>query len=408
MQRADAYDRPPADAFGAFCHENHVGLPSTGSGPLAGLSFAIKDVFDVAGSRTGFGHPAWLATHPLAVSTAEAVTRLLSAGADLRGRTLSDELCYSLSGENFHYGMPTNPVSPERLPGGSSSGSAVAVAAGLVDFAIGTDCGGSVRVPAAYCGLFGFRPTHGRIPLTGVSRFAPRFDTVGWFARDAVLLKRVGEVLLGASQSQVFDRLLIATDAFDQCDPLVRPLLDEAVERLGGRLAGPPSPFRLSPIGLDRWLDTFRTLQAWEIWQSLGGWINRVRPSFGDGVGQRLAAAEQVKRGEAEAARQRADAIAGELAETIGDALVCLPTTPGLAPSRATAPAEIENAHRQRAMRLLCPAGLGGLPQLTLPIGTVDGAPVGLSIMARRGKDMDLLDFAAKAVSDLPTAPDTR
>ena len=399
---ADNYDRPPADPFGAFCHENHVAGPATGDGPLSGLSFAIKDVFDVAGSRTGFGHPAWLSTHPAATRTAEAVTRLLSAGADLRGRTISDELCYSLSGENFHYGMPVNPAARERLPGGSSSGSAVAVAAGTVDFAIGTDCGGSVRVPASYCGLFGLRPTHGRVSLEGVSRFAPRFDTVGWFARDAALLKRVGEVMLGSSSPQGFERVLVATDAFEQCDAQARPLLEKAVERLGS-----PSPLRLSPIGLDRWLDTFRTVQAWEVWQSLGGWINQMRPSFGDGVGQRLAAAEQVGAADAEAARQRADAIAAELDEAIGDALVCLPTTPGAAPLRATASTEIENAYRYRAMQLLCPAGLGGLPQLTIPVGTVDGAPVGLSIMARRGKDMDLMDLAAKAFADLPTAPGT-
>lgn len=399
---ADNYDRPPADPFGAFCHENHVAGPAIGDGPLVGLSFAIKDVFDVAGSRTGFGHPTWVATHTAATQTAAAVTRLLSTGAALRGRTISDELCYSLSGENFHYGMPVNPAARERLPGGSSSGSAVAVAAGAVDFAIGTDCGGSVRVPASYCGLFGLRPTHGRVSLEGVSRFAPRFDTVGWFARDAALLKRVGEVMLGASSLQGFDRVLIATDAFEQCDAQARPLLEKAVERLGS-----PSPLRLSPIGLDRWLDTFRTVQAWEVWQSLGGWISQVRPSFGDGVGQRLAAAEQVGAADAEAARQRADAIALELDEAIGDALVCLPTTPGAAPLRATASTEIENAYRYRAMQLLCPAGLGGLPQLTIPVGTVDGAPVGLSIMARRGKDMDLMDLAAKAFADLPTAPGT-
>lgn len=400
MPHADTYDRPPADPFGAFCHENHVARPAIGQGPLSGLSFAVKDVVDVSGSRTGFGHPAWLATHPQAETTASAVTRLLCAGADLHGRTLSDELCYSISGENVHYGMPINPAARERLPGGSSSGSAVAVAAGLVDFAIGTDCGGSVRVPAAYCGLFGIRPTHGRIALDGVARFAPRFDTVGWFGRDAAMLKRVGEALLGPSVPRGFDRVLIATDAFEQCDPLVRPLLDEAMERLG-----PSSPLRLSPIGLERWLDTFRIVQAWEVWQSLGGWICRVRPNFGAGVGQRLAAAEQVGRAEAVAARQRADAIAAELDETIGDGLVLLPTTPGLAPLRSTGSVEIENAYRRRAMQLLCPAGLAGLPQLTIPVGTVDGAPVGLSIMARRGKDMDLMALAEKAFSDLPTAP---
>lgn len=403
MPDADTHGRPPPDPFGAFCHENHVAVPATDDGPLRGLSFAIKDVFDVAGSRTGFGHPAWLATHPAAAETAQVVTRLCATGASLRGRTLSDELCYSLSGENFHYGMPINPAARDRLPGGSSSGSAVAVAAGMVDFAIGTDCGGSVRVPAAYCGLFGIRPTHGRIPLAGISRFAPSFDTVGWFARDAGLLKRVGEVLLGPASPLGFDRVLIATDAFERCDPSARQLLEAAVARLGA-----PSSVRLSRLGLDSWLDTFRTLQAWEVWKSLGSWIEEVRPSFGEGVRQRLAMAERVSPGEAAAARQQADVIAAELDLAIGDGLVCLPTTPGAAPRRDAPSGEIENAYRSRAMQLLCPAGLGGLPQITIPIGSVEGAPVGLSIMARRGKDRDLMDLAATRFSDLPTALGTQ
>ncbi|WP_018388857.1 amidase [Ancylobacter sp. FA202] len=399
--------QPPAEPFGAFCHENHVARPATGQGPLSGLSFGMKDVFDVAGSRTGFGHPAWLATHPPATVTAEAVTALLAAGAALHGRTLSDELCYSISGENFHYGMPINPAARDRLPGGSSSGSAVAVAAGLVDFAIGTDCGGSVRVPAAYCGLFGMRPTHGAIALSGVAPFAPRFDTVGWFARDAALLKKVGEVLLGPESGAGFSQLVVATDAFERCDANVRAVLDEGVTRLA-RLLPARSEAPLSPAGLDRWLDIFRTVQAFEIWQSLGGWIKRESPGFGAGVGQRLAAAAKVGGTEAQAARQQANAIAQELEATLGDALICLPTTPGLPPLRATASAEIETAYRARAMQLLCPAGLGGLPQITVPVGTVDGVPVGLSILARRGRDMALLEVAAQAFADLPSPPERR
>ncbi|HEY9212634.1 MAG TPA: amidase family protein, partial [Ancylobacter sp.] len=206
------------ETFGAFCRDNNVTRPGAARGPLEGLTFAAKDVFDVEGSRTGFGHPAWLETHPPATETAFAITRLLEAGASLTGRTISDELCYSIAGENAHYGTPINPRAPDRLPGGSSSGSAVAVTGGLVDFALGTDCGGSVRVPASYCGLFGLRPTHGRISLDGVSRFAPRFDTVGWFARDAAMLKRVSEVLLGGTLGVGFDRMIVLDDAFARAD----------------------------------------------------------------------------------------------------------------------------------------------------------------------------------------------
>ena len=403
--------RPPADPYGAFCQENHVAVAATARGPLEGLSFAIKDVFDVAGSRTGFGHPRWLATHGPAAETAQAVSRLLAAGADLVGRTVSDELCYSIAGENLHYGTPTNPRASDRIPGGSSSGSAVAVAGGMVDFAIGTDCGGSVRVPASYCGLYGIRPTHGRIPLSGVARFAPRFDTVGWFARDPEVLRRVGAALLGEPRGGGFTRLVIAEDAFARCDEATRAVLEDAVARLASGFTARASA-DLGPHGidgLDAWLETFRVIQAHEIWTSLGDWIEAEKPVFGAGVGQRFAAAAQVGAGEAEAARARGEAIADELAARIGAGdLVVMPTTPGPAPLRTTASSEVETDYRRRAMGLLCAAGLGRLPQLTLPVGTVDGAPVGLSILARRGKDMDLMDVAAQAGFGVPAPPERK
>lgn len=403
MSRSQVAASPPADPFGAFCTDNHVAQPGAAQGPLRGLNFAAKDVFDIAGSTTGFGHPAWLASHGPARETATAVTRLIDAGADLIGRTISDELCYSLSGENSHYGTPTNPRTPDRLPGGSSSGSAVAVAGGLADFAIGTDCGGSVRVPASYCGLYGMRPTHGSIPLAGVSRFAPRFDTIGWFARDAATLKRVGEVLLGDvlpgdnASTPGFRRMIVADDAFERTDPAIRQAIAPGLEAIE-RLIGTREHGVLSPEGLDRWLETFRTAQAGEVWASLGAWIGEHRPSLGKGVGERLSFASTIKPDAALAARARADTIALELAGRIGeDDLICLPTTPTLAPLRGTASDEVEIDYRRRTMELLCTAGLGGLPQLTIPVGTVDGAPVGLSIMARRGKDKALLQLAVDA-----------
>ena len=184
------------------------------TGPLQGLSFAANDVFDIAGDRTGNGNPVWLETHPPASHTASAVERLLAAGARMVGKTHTDELAYSLNGENVHYGTPINPRAPGRIPGGSSSGSAAAVAGGLVDFALGTDCGGSVRLPASYCGIYGVRTSHGLIPIDGVADLAASFDTVGWFARDPAMMRRVGDVMLPAAPAFVPKRLLIATDAF--------------------------------------------------------------------------------------------------------------------------------------------------------------------------------------------------
>src|SRR6478736_6069769 len=179
---------------GAFI-EKFTG-PPTKDGPLRGLSFAVKDLIDIAGHRTGCGNPTWLATHPPAEVSAICVEQLLSAGAQCEGKTIADELAFSLLGENHHYGTPLNPAAPNRVPGGSSSGSASAVACGCVDFAVGTDTGGSVRVPASNCGVWGLRPSHGFISVAGVNPFAPTFDTVGILATSAEILQRAASVLL--------------------------------------------------------------------------------------------------------------------------------------------------------------------------------------------------------------------
>ena len=197
-----AYGEQVVPDLGAFCRVNHVEAEPVQEGPLNGLTFSVKDIFDVAGSRTGFGQPAWLESHPPAASTAPAVASLLGAGARLAGRTICDELTYSLTGENVHYGTPMNPRCPDRLPGGSSSGAGSAVAGGLCDVGLGSDCAGSTRIPASYCGIYGMRPTHGRIPVDGVCPFAPSFDTVGWMAREAGVLARTGNILLAGTAAR--------------------------------------------------------------------------------------------------------------------------------------------------------------------------------------------------------------
>src|SRR5437764_14807793 len=204
----------PDDPLGAFCRENHIELEGSRNGPLAGTSFAVKDAFHIAGARTGFGQPDWLRTHDAPRETAAAVKKLLAVGADMVGKTHCDELCYSLTGENVHYGTPVNVKATRRVPGGSSNGSAAAVAGRLVDFALGTDCGGSIRIPASYCGVIGWRPTHGRVSLDGALPFASSFDVGGWLARDAMLYETVGAVLLGADLAPAPTRLVVAQDAW--------------------------------------------------------------------------------------------------------------------------------------------------------------------------------------------------
>jgi amidase len=361
------------DAFGAFMRDNHVALPGSTTGPLAGRTFAVKDVFDVAGTRTGFGHPDWLRSHPAATQTASAVQKLLDAGCALSGRTVSDELCYSLSGENVHYGTPRNPAAPGRIPGGSSSGSAAAVAGGLVDLALGTDCGGSVRVPASYCGIFGIRTTHGRIAADGVLPFAGTFDVVGLFARDAALLAAAGTVLLGGTPDPTsLRRLLIAPSLFDRAEHDVRTALCASVPGVAAHFA---ETVELADwfADLDTWRVTFQTVQAAEIWQNLGSWIEAARPEFGPGIRQRLQAAATVTAEAAAAARARMAEIRAWLREKIrpGDAL-CLPTAPRVAPLLNTPASDVEVAYRNAAMALLCLAGLGGLPQISLPLASAE------------------------------------
>ena len=394
-------DLPFDDPVGAFCRHNHVALKGAQGGPLAGLAFGAKDVFHIAGTPTGFGHPAWLATHEPPRDTATAVQRLLDAGADLVGKTHTDELAYSLTGENVHYGTPVNARAPDRIPGGSSNGSAAAVTADLVDFAIGTDCGGSVRLPASYCGILGMRPTVDRVPLDGVIPFGPPFDVAGWFARDADVLEKVGRVLLADdSEPEPPRRLLRAADAFAMVDETVAGALDGAIEKVAA-LVGPVEDVTVAPEGLESWFDTFRILQAASIWANHGAWIRETRPDFGPGVRERFEWAEALGGDAVEAAGPRLDAIRARIAEVVGPGdVLCLPTSPRVAPLKNTPVDDIEIRYRHQAMHLLCIAGLGGLPQISLPMAELGGLPLGLSLNGPRGADMRLLGLARRLMPE--------
>jgi amidase len=379
----------PDDPLGAFCRHNHVALAGAAEGPLRGLTFAVKDVFDIAGHRTGNGNPVWLATHEPATRTAPAVARLLAAGADMVGKTHTDELAYSLNGENVHYGTPVNPRAPGRIPGGSSSGSAAAVAGGLVDFALGTDCGGSIRLPSSYCGIYGIRTSHGLISTEGVVDLAASFDTVGWFARDATVMRRVGEILLPTVNFQP-KRLLLAEDAFAFAGPDVAAALASAVERVKAAFAS-VNEVKIYPTDPAEWAGIFRILQGDEIRRKHSAWIDAHHPDFGPDIAARFKWTRTIDPAEVERMRPRREEVARRIADVIGDdAILCLPTAPGIAPKLKTPPAELE-VFRAHALALLCVAGLSRLPQLSLPFAVLDGCPLGLSLIAPRGRDPGLL-----------------
>ena len=383
-----------ADDINAFVPGPRVHIDGRPGGTLAGLTFAAKDLFDVAGYPTGGGNPDWARSNPVPTRHAWAVQRLLDAGATLIGKTITDEVSLGIVGENAFYGTPINSRAPDRVPGGSSSGSAAAVAAGICDTALGTDTGGSVRVPASFCGLYGIRPTHGRLPVTGMMQQAPSSDTTGWFARDVGTFAKVSSVMLDEVVPTALPRrLVIAVDAFAFADPEVGTALQPMVERLRG-LSGNTREEVMAPAGITQWARAQRTLQPSEAWLTFKDWIDRDNPRFAFSVAWNIILGSMIpvsERGWAQLVRQEAR---GRMRYLLPEGtILCLPTTPFPAPKRGE-PLSVAGPQRDRILCLCCHGGLAGVPQVSIPGATVDGLPVGLSIVAGPGADTSLIAVA--------------
>ena len=395
------------DRLGAFCTDTEAYLPGSPSGPLSGLSFAAKDIFDVAGHITGCGNPDWKATHEAADKTAWVIQTLVDAGASMVGKTHTDELTRGILGENAHYGTPTNPRAPGRVPGGSSSGSASAVAGGLVDFALGSDTGGSVRIPASFCGLIGLRPTHGRIPLDGILLQAPSYDTIGWFAREPEVFARVGAVLFQSEiQGELIgtlpSRLIVAEDAFEVAGPAVGAALQPAVQAAQA-IIGASDTQRLSPAGLVEWSAQQQVLQGREAWASAREWIAQVNPRFSFWVAERYITARSISDAEVDKAKLERQGVIKRMDEvTEGGVVVCLPTSPAPAPPVGQS-LEDRRDILSRIVALTCVAGTTGRPQINVPVAEVDGMPVGLSFLGERGSDELLISLAGKLMAQMAT-----
>jgi amidase len=387
--------------FGAYVDQELFLEPSS-SGHLLGRTFAVKDIFAIRGENSGAGNPDWLRTHSPSGQNASVIDTLLSHGARLEGTTHTDELMFSLSGQNDHYGTPVNPATPDRIPGGSSSGSAVAVAAGLSDFALGTDTGGSIRVPSSHCGIFGFRPTHGAVSMDGVIPLAPSFDTVGWFAADAATMLQVGSaLLLDTGNHNGFNHLYMEQDAWSLADTHMREDLKPTISLLTGLIQNHDN-VRVSRDGLVEWMNLFRKLQGIEIWSTHGEWIQNEKPIFGKATAERFAWAASLNTEEYELHTFLRGALASALVEKLGDdGVLIIPTTPGLAPLLNASDAEVAD-WRLRTLQLTSIAGLTGLPQLSIPIASAYGPPIGLSIIAGRGQDLKLLSWINEIQHQLP------
>jgi amidase len=389
-------------------------LPPTRSGPLNGLTFAVKDLIDVAGHHTGCGNPTWRATHPPASVSAICVEQLLAAGARCEGKTITDEIAFSLLGENHFYGTPLNPAAPDRVPGGSSSGSASAVACGLVDFALGTDTGGSVRVPASNCGIFGLRPSHGHISVAGVMPLAPTLDTIGYFAREWDVLELVAGVLLFGDEQR--DRptqsgaIHLVREAFELADAEVRAALSPAVDRVREVFGRRVRETSLAEICNDdraadptTWLTIYRVLQGTEMMSCLGHWIEAEKPPFGPAPSAGLEFVKRHDRSRVGESIELREWLCRSLnaALSSGD-LLCLPTAPTIAPRKSSKSYERTSDYYQRTLPLTAIAGVGRLPQISMPLANVNGAPIGLSLAAAYGADIYLLKTAAQLCSTAP------
>ncbi|MCX7323735.1 MAG: amidase [Hyphomicrobiales bacterium] len=365
-------------------------------GPLRGLTLGVKDLYDVKGYPTGCGSPHMLAMSGTKKAHAPLVTLMLKAGAQFAGKTVTDELAFSLNGKNAHFGSPVNAAAPDRITGGSSSGSASAVSGRLVDVALGTDTGGSVRAPASYCGLFGIRPTHGRVSLKGCWPLADSFDTPGYFTRDGATFVRVGEVFLGKDKSPLPEtpRLMIAEDMIGQAVPAAEIILRDVIRRLSLTMGEITGTTLAKDIDALYW--AFRWLQGREAWAADGAMIETYNPPLGPGVAERFAFARTITDEQVEAGNRTRTAYRAKVKKLLGkDGVILMPTVPDIAPLTSTSEADLDD-FRNRALRLLCPSGLTGFPQISIPVAMRDGAPLGLSILGPPGSDLSLVRLAAK------------
>lgn len=372
-----------------------LNIPGASQGPLAGLKFLAKDLFDVKGEVTGIGNPTFAQTHAPAIKHAQAVEALLAAGATLVGKACTDEFAFSVDGINVHFGAPENPQYPDRIPGGSSSGSGSAVAAGLVDLALGTDTGGSIRVPASYCGCYGFRPSHGRVSLEGVAPLAPLMDAVGWMAKTASLLERCGAVLLNEKPKEKCPRkLLVAVDSFDDASQELHPALEKAVNALSKRFVD-VEEVRLERFGWGSLAALYKVFQARQAWGIYGAWLKENNPYMCPAIKERFEFTSTVTENDWQTAKESRDKVVGDMAELLaGDAILCMPTTVNLPPMIDASEADLLK-NRIQNMNHTALAPLSTVPEVCVPVAVTDKTTTGLSLLASHGNDMMLLGIVA-------------
>lgn len=389
--------------------------------PLNGLTFAVSDVFDIDGFVTGFGNPDWSRTHGVATGTSPIVSTLVEGGATCTGKTVVDDMAFSISGENKHYDTPTNPVAPARVPGGSCSGAAVAVAANLVDFSLGIDTVGGVRIPAGYCGLLGFRPSHGSVSHVGIVPVSPSLDTVGWFARDIHILRRVAQLLLQVPPP--YERnprnprsIIVADDCFHASNfaaDRITQIVIKSTERLYGRqtirhekldhylssnvpslkafhtnkFSGEVKNSLLWALG-----NVMQTLKRHEFKQHHGEWIKNVKPSLDPAVSTQVREGFDVTAKDVEICQSVRNEMRAAMDLLLKDGgILVIPTTADPAPKLGSRELFSED-YQIRTHALTSLASMSGCCQVVVPLGIHEKCPVSVSFVASHGSDRFLLE----------------
>ena len=292
------------------------------------------------------------------------------------------------------------------------------MACGLADFALGTDTGGSVRVPASNCGIWGMRPSHGIVSLAGVMPFAPTFDTVGVLAGSAEILERAMLVLLAGDRVELLNgdgrsddsgrsskdgpaAIYLLDEPFALAEPQVRAALAAPIEQLKTLYGDRVRTTSLAEIvghadpELDTWRDVYCVLQWAEVECSLGGWIAANKPEFGPATAISFDLVHNLDRRRVAEATARRESYCRRLAAALGDgAVLCLPTAPSPAPLKDGPAGDRRGAYYRRALSLTAIAGIGRLPQVSLPLGQTPDGPIGLSLIGRYGRDAELLAMA--------------
>lgn len=418
--------------FGAFVQRFQI-LPFPQPPPpaakqtLAGLTFAINDIFELEDYVTGFGNPDWARTHEAAEKTAVTVTALLKNGAVCVGQTVMGELGFGVSGENMHYGTPINPEMPAHVPGGSSSGSAVAVAAGLVDFALGTDTIGCIRIPAAFCGLLSYRPSHGAVSTIGVLPNSQSLDTVGWLARDPSILLRVGHTLLKLNtvEPRRARRLIFADDLFQLSKvpkQKAEVVINKAIENLSGYQPQQHINFgqhiSLNVPSLKGFLDqstnlqngisnlkalssAMVSLQRHEFKTNHEDWVKSVEPKLAFDVSDNVLTAIDTTHENIKALydiRKELRACMQILLKD--DGILVIPTVAD-PPSKLNSKKRDTVESHNRALILSSIASMSGCCQVTIPLGKNDGCPISVSFITFHGGDKFLLDTVLDMYSSL-------